>query len=268
MIDSFLEKLCYKPNNVNRRTLIVAAHPDDDVISMGSRLRYLKDVKIVYITDGAPNIEHSNLAGCYSREQYARKRRRESEQALDCAGLSKDCCIWLDITDQTASFRMVEIIKKLVDIIKYNGIEKIITHTYEGGHPDHDTASFVVWSACRMLKEVNTDVYEFSSYFNHDCSIKTNYFLNNLTKSISSNISNNDLEIKHEMVSCYKTQVEMIKHFDITKEIFRKAPTYNYLNNPHSGILFYELMEWGITGREWRQAASESMHMLGLKRKS
>jgi LmbE family N-acetylglucosaminyl deacetylase len=42
----------------------------------------------------------------------------------------------LDIPYQTAAFHMVEIAKRLRNFLR--GFDVVLTHAFEGGHPDHD----------------------------------------------------------------------------------------------------------------------------------
>src|SRR5690554_7640804 len=79
-----------KNENVNfddLRTMLIAAHPDDEVVGIGSLLRYLKNIQIVHVTDGSPrDMVDAIKSGCTSRQAYAKKRRVEMISALGLAG--------------------------------------------------------------------------------------------------------------------------------------------------------------------------------------
>ena len=117
--------------------MIVAAHPDDEVVGAGGILPYLKDPTIVHVTDGAPrNLQDATSYGFYSRESYARVRREEALAALSCAGVMHNRCIQLRYIDQEASLNMIGLICRLARLIENIKPQVIVTHAFEGGHPD------------------------------------------------------------------------------------------------------------------------------------
>lgn len=69
---------------------------------------------------------------------------------------------------------------------------------------------------------------------------------------------------KNLMISCYGTQLHMLRHFPTDTERFRAAPVYDFTQAPHSGKLYYEFFDWGITGKRWRELAAEALRELGL----
>ena len=56
----------------------------------------------------------------------------------------------LGIADQEAAFDLVPAARYLASRIR-SGFSHIVTHAYEGGHPDHDSAAFCVHAACALI---------------------------------------------------------------------------------------------------------------------
>src|SRR5581483_7709934 len=74
------------------RTIILAAHPDDETIGASALLGRVPGVTVVYLTDGAPRdarFRSPHVSG--SRELYACVRAEEAASALSYVGVSQ-CC--------------------------------------------------------------------------------------------------------------------------------------------------------------------------------
>ena len=64
-------------------TLIVAAHPDDEIIGAGAQLPRLSQAYFLHLTDGAPkDMRDASALGFVTREAYAEARRREFFEAF------------------------------------------------------------------------------------------------------------------------------------------------------------------------------------------
>lgn len=225
------------------RALIIAAHPDDEVIGLGGQFRCFRDPYFVHLTDGAP-------AG--SPEHYAPTRRAELEAALSVAGFGKDRMIALPFIDQQCTLRMHDVASGLRRLIADLKPTAIFTHPYEGGHPDHDSAAWAVQNAANGIPR-----FEFASYHNAN-GLKTGDFLPGSGIVPQAFILNDaDRERKQRMFECYRSQREMLAHFPIGVEMVRRAPVYDFRKPPHEGTLFYETQPWGMTGEAWRSRANE-----------
>src|SRR6201999_2851750 len=111
-------------------------HPDDETISVGSRLANLRRLRLIQITDGVPHdLASARRAGFPDWRSHARARAAEVDQALGklhAAGSDRLC---YEIAHQATPFAMVEIAQRLTKDL--NGTAAVLTHPFEHGHPDH-----------------------------------------------------------------------------------------------------------------------------------
>ena len=247
-------------------TMIAVAHPDDEVIGAGAQLPRLPGLTIVHTTDGAPRDRRdSNAAGFDSWQAYASARRRELAEALELAGIPAGAARALGFADQGASFHLVELTEALTAILEELRPEFVITHPYEGGHPDHDATVFAVHGACALLCRGGLrppSLLEMTSYHAADGGLVTASFLpwpvTTLALDAKASVR------KRELVACFATQRRVLAQFLIEMERFRPAPPYSFVQPPHHGQLYYEHFVWGVDGMRWRGLACAALAELGL----
>jgi len=237
------------------RVIVIAAHPDDETIGASLVLSRLPQTEIVYLTDGAPrdcNLWSPDAKG--SREDYAGLRRRETENALAHVGVGAQQITWLGGEDQETIFKPTELMTKLVEILQTSGPEILVTHPYEGGHPDHDTSALVVKMALASAPS-NSLLIEMTSYHAGGGGCVTGEFLNPDANEIVCELTPDDCARKRRMMEAHSSQRAVLVGFGINRERFRPAPTYDFTKPPHMGRLWYEHMAWPMTGACWRSLA-------------
>jgi N-acetylglucosamine malate deacetylase 2 len=243
--------------------VVIAAHPDDEVIGAGCQLWRWRDVLIIFVTDGAPRSMTDALEnGFTTRADYARARRTESLAALVLAGVKSERIIQLPFADQDASFQLPALIESLADILRRIRPALIVTHAYEGGHPDHDATAFAVHAAARVLVQSGRPaplLFEMTSYHNCGGLMVTGEFLPRADCPVTGFVlSDREREFKQRLFACFETQRKVLQYFPVQCERFRPAPEYDFTQPPHEGQLYYELFDWGMTGGRWRMLVSES----------
>lgn len=246
---------------------IVVAHPDDEVIGAGAQLRRWSHAQLVYTTDGAPrNSSDAWKFGYLTTEEYASARQRESIAALTLAGISLPQMHHLGFADQEASLNLVSLTEALVDKFLELQPKYVITHAYEGGHPDHDSTAFAVHAARSILLQeqgLAPVVVELTSYFNRAGIMATSEFLPRAKLPVETFVlTEEERQFKRRLFNCFKTQQEVLQYFPIGVERFRLAPEYDFDLPPHEGRLYYELFNWGITGERWRKLAHAALARL------
>lgn len=246
----------------------MAAHPDDEVIGAGSRLPYC-GATVVHVTDGAAhNMQDAIRAGFTTRTDYARARRSELLAALGLAGVSPERAMELGVPDQEASANLERVASDLAELLRQLEPEIVITHPYEGGHPDHDSTAFAVRAAATLLERRSgllPEVVEMTSYHDRDGWMEVGEFLPGPGEISTVVLSDGERELKERMLACFTTQRQVLKAFPVESERFRPAPVYDFTRPPHTGTLYYERFDWGMTGGRWRYLAESAMKTLGLE---
>jgi LmbE family N-acetylglucosaminyl deacetylase len=232
---------------------LIVAHPDDETIGAGGVIPQLNRLLIVHITDGAPRGLGS------SRAEFAQLRRRELMRALQIAGISPEHTRTLDYVDQEAMLDMAGLGRRIAGVLEEYRPSAVLTHPYEGGHPDHDATAFGVHMAC-ALQTVGPPIYEFPCYHTGlDGSMETGCFLPGQDPGEAVILSSEECERKTRMFECFRSQEEVLRMFAIGRERFRRAPAYDFTGPPHAGKVWYENWNWGVTGERWRRLAEEAM---------
>lgn len=261
-----LDRICAGPGDPRPvpSVLVVAAHPDDEVIGCGICLRRLGTATVVHVTDGAPrSLEDARAAGFKRWEDYAAVRRQELEQGLALAGIAPEQILSLGYADQGTSHALTDLTADVAGLLREIEPDAVITHPYEGGHPDHDATAFAVHAACRTLqREGRTPpaILEMASYHLENGKLITGAFLAGTGRDERAVVlSEEERMLKQCMFDCHLTQAAILEWFTIGEERFRTAPRYDFTKPPHEGTLHYEQFDWGITGEGWRRLASKAL---------
>jgi N-acetylglucosamine malate deacetylase 2 len=244
------------------RLVVVGAHPDDETIGAGGRLRQFRNASFVCVTDGAPrDPSDTAAAGFQTPEHYAAARRAEFGSVLSAAGIKRSGR-HLNYVDQETSINLNALTQTLADLLRELEPEVILTQPYEGGHPDHDATAFAVHRACQLMERSGGRaplIVEMTSYHSRSGTMETATFLpSGSREEVTTVLSDEERRFKATLFQCYRTQQQVLQSFPIAIERFRIAPDYDFTEPPHAGRLFYENFNWGMTGARWRHLARRS----------
>lgn len=250
---------------------VVCAHPDDETVGLGAQLPRLAGVRIVHVTDGAPaDMRDAREHGFRTREEYAAARRDELETAMARAGIPPVRITGLGVADQEAAQVLPGLARRFVELFTTLETEIVITHPYEGGHPDHDATCFAVHAAAAQLRRRGRRppaLLEMAGYHaGPDGNLLTGVFLSQRdSPETALTLDEDAADRKRRLLACHRTQQAMLSQFRLEAERVRPAPAYDFLAPPHPGRPWYENFSWGMDLDRWFDFAAAATADLGLE---
>jgi LmbE family N-acetylglucosaminyl deacetylase len=259
--DPVLKKL-QRGSRIDSPAIILVAHPDDETIGMGARLRMFTQLMLVHLTDGAPLAQDDDGT---QADEHRQVRAAELEEALACLGVVSRR-LHLNQRDQGAAFEMVQTARILRVLLRH--FKLVITHAYEGGHPDHDAAALAVQAACRLIAREGGRSpvrIEFAGYHLAAGQRVTGRFWHGPDcPSVHAAISPRQLDRKRAALSCFRSQADVVAWFAPEQESYRRAPDYIFTDAPPPGAALYDDWGWTLTSERWRKLAASALKELGL----
>jgi LmbE family N-acetylglucosaminyl deacetylase len=199
--------------------LVVAAHPDDEIIGMGGALKKLSkthSISVLFLADGITarkTFGHKNSLNYESSKiekqkmkQEIEKRKVDAKKALKLVGVSK--MKFLDLPDNELDLvPFLKIVKQIETEIKKTKCNIVFTHHHNDLNIDHRIAYEATVTATRPLPNSNISaVFSFEAISSSDWH-KPYQFNPQLFIDISK-----ELGIKIKSLQAYKNEIQKFPH--------------------------------------------------------
>ena len=199
---------------------------------------------IVFCTDGAPRDPYFWQA-YGSRERYGEIRKQEAAAAAKALGIGAPT--FMPIMDQQLYLNLSNALSALEKIAEDFRPNAILTLSYEGGHPDHDS--------CALLSHVlggkkNLPVWEAPLYHRTSAGAHPQQFLVPSDPVMRLRITARELERKISMGEAYRSQAGILTAFDLKLELFRPQFPYDFCQPPSTDVINYEFWQWTMKARD------------------
>lgn len=223
------------------RILALIPHPDDEVVGCCTAIRRMRaagaEVFGLYLTNGVPARE---VLWPWQRDSHARRiarRRAEAEQAAGLLGLMS--VGFLDIPSRCLRHHLPAAREFVLAALDHCAADMIWAPAYEGGHQDHDAASFLASTLKGQLP-----VWEYSEY--HYCGGQVNGqgFIrpDGSEQEITPDAAERAFKLR--LLAVYGSERGNLGYVRINREVLRPQAAYDYARPPHPGKLFYQRFQW------------------------
>lgn len=243
--------------------VLVAAHPDDETLGVGARMACLRQFTLIHLTDGAPR--GAGIDDADRRDAVAAQRARELDDALRALGATPQRRVAYGWCDQESIEHLSEIVDALHGDLA--GAAVVLTHAYEHGHPDHDTAALAVHAACALLATAGAapTVVEFPSYHLRRGGPRFGTFWPDAARrQWIAKLDVRERARKARALACFASQREMLGNFPIDVERFRRAPDYDFRVPAPPPCAWYDERQWPIDSPTWRRLARRGLREMGI----
>jgi N-acetylglucosamine malate deacetylase 2 len=248
-------------NNQERgplRTLVLVAHQDDETACAGL-LQRLADPVIVYATNGAP-ADHFFWRRQGSRNAYAAMRREEAQVALSFCGvrqiefLNDHAPAGQEFEDQRLYRVLPEAVGALRQLVAQYRPAAIVAPAYEGGHPDHDSCSFLGFLLGWLC---GIPVCEMPLYHRSESGdLVCQRFRDSDGSEQALVLTARERSVRDEMIAAYASQ-NVSEFVSVAAEQYRPQADYDYTRPPHAGTLNYQAWNWPIEPMDLCRAFAE-----------
>jgi LmbE family N-acetylglucosaminyl deacetylase len=171
-----------------KSSLVIAAHPDDEVLGCGGTIARIVDeggeVNVAFLADGV----FSRTMGSKSKKREMDARRKAAREACRLLGVSS--VTFGDFPDnQMDTVSLLDVSKFVESLVREYGPDTIITHHSGDVNVDHQKAHAAVTVACRPQTNLSVRAvifFEIPSSTEWQMSANLGHFVPNMFVDISS----------------------------------------------------------------------------------
>jgi len=224
-----------------RRVLILAPHPDDEIVACGiAAARAVaagSRVFVLHLTTGVP--EREAFWPWQRAGHPARLRRRRAEAEAAAALLRLESTGFLPWPSRRLREHLDEAVTAIARALADCGAEALWVPAFEGAHQDHDAANALAASFRNCLP-----VWEFAAYNFAGGRVYSNRFPAENGGEVVFYLGPAEIAQKRQALACYASERGNLAHIRVEREACRPLAPPDYGMPPHPGKRFRERFHW------------------------
>lgn len=213
---------CGGPVLPRHNVLALVAHPDDESVGLGFYLQESSRTSLVFLTSGEAS---ASIASYIANGGYSYLREREVTTALSQIS-NIEFLRFARIPDKQLYNNLQDAVRIVAETVRVRQSTALITHAFEGGHPDHDCCSFI---ANRVAMKADLPVWEFPEYSGPPRNLVQCFADADPSEVAFIRPRPGQVAMKQQLFRCYRSQKNVLSMFDPQRpELFRRQPSQNY----------------------------------------
>lgn len=194
------------------RWLLLVAHQDDEVIAASRILVAAPHVTLAHATDGVTPRDAS-------ARSLGATRDAELAAALDALGCAPER-IGFGLPDGGLVEHLAALTAGLVQ--RLDRFDVVVTHAFEGGHPDHDARAVALDAACRRVRTAPLRL-EFPIYAREGESARLLAFPSASRDGLKLPLDETAQARKISALAAFASQRHVVERFPTDREALRRA---------------------------------------------
>jgi LmbE family N-acetylglucosaminyl deacetylase len=232
MIAEVREKLSGS-GTLDVKVVVLVAHPDDETLGLSLLLPRLTQGLLVHATDavtpGDPSPE--GLSTVRFAELAEALRRLGADHLSRASWMLPDGSLIEHVGSAGASLEQA-----------IRGSDILVTHAFEGGHPDHDACALAADLACKRLTRAGLPVplrLEFPLYAKADEGVRLLAFDPDDGAHWTFELSPTEREKKRYALRAFESQRDVVASFPLTVEALRPTADHDFKRVRSPDALLY-----------------------------
>lgn len=226
---------------LGRRVLILAPHPDDEVVGCAATIGRAKaagaEIAVLFLTTGVPE---RLLLWPWQRRGHAERvarRRREAQAAAALIGYS--IAGFADTPSRCLKGALTAARERVAGALRAMRADSLWVPAYEGGHQDHDAANAIGASLAGRVR-----VIEFAEYNLAGGAVRLNAFPGASGGEHEIALDTGERTLKRKAIAIYRSERGNLSFVGRERECLRPLVRHDYSRPPHPGRLFTERFHW------------------------
>jgi N-acetylglucosamine malate deacetylase 2 len=205
--------------------LALVAHPDDESIGLGTYFQLCRKAHLLFLTSDQVGQSKVIVEG----ESAVAHSVRELEAEAAVRLVPNVAIVGFErFPNRALCDHLPQAAGRIETTLRHVGASFLLTHAFEGGHPDHDCCSFL---ANRVSRLVNIPVIEFPVYSGGPRSIVQGF--SDAEGVIRLIPTDTQRSLKDAMFRAHASQSSVMRRFSASRdECFREQPLYDYYVPP------------------------------------
>ncbi len=224
----------------SRRILVLAPHPDDEIVACGIAARRARlagaRIFVLFLTTGIPEPE---ALWPWQRGGYAARVARRREEARTAAALIGEPIGFLDYPSRRLRHHLDAAAAEAGRAIAEYAASELWAPAFEGAHQDHDAANALAAQFRDLLP-----VYEFAAYNFAGGRVRSNQFPDRHDGEVTIELTPDEATLKQRALAGYASERGNLRHVRTARESWRPLPGHDHGAPPHAGRLFRERFHW------------------------